>query len=304
MNKPFFSVVIPTYNRADILPRSIDSVLCQTYQDFELIVVDNGSDDHTQQKLKEAYQDRRLIYHYQLGSGSPASPRNTGISLAKGQWVCLLDSDDKWHEDKLQSVFNAIQNNVGAQVVCHNEWIYDEKTGQTIKLLKYGPTSKEMYKDMLMFGNRLSTSATSIKVDFLKKYDLKFNESKELATVEDYDLWLNMARNRACFVFLPDSLGFYTVSESNMIGNSLLFCENLHNLLKMHVFHIQTFEKDKHSLWELLVLRYSICKIQYIDDSLFRQIISFFLLLVRQPVNLFKLIFGYSKRKLQFIASQ
>jgi len=304
MSMPFFSVVIPTHNRADILPRSIDSVLCQTYQDFELIVVDNGSDDNTQQKLEEAYQDERLIYHYQSGSGSPASPRNTGISMAKGQWVCLLDSDDKWHEDKLQCVFNAIQKNVDAQVICHNEWIYDETIDQTIKLLKYGPTSKDLYRDMLMFGNRLSTSATSIKADFLKKFDLRFNESKELAALEDYDLWLNLARHRACFIFLPDSLGFYTVGESNMINNSLLFCENLRNLLKMHVFHIQNFEKDKQSLWELLVLRFSICKIKYIEDSLLRQAISFVLLLVKHPVNFIKLIFGYSKRKLQLLASQ
>jgi len=100
--EPFFSVVIPTYNRSDILSRAIDSVLSQTYQKFELIIIDNGSTDDTRQWLHDNYQDDRVVYHYQEGSGSPASPRNTGISLAKGQWVCLLDSDDRWDKYKLQ----------------------------------------------------------------------------------------------------------------------------------------------------------------------------------------------------------
>lgn len=93
---PFFSVVIPTYNRVGILNRSIDSVLGQAFSDFELIIIDNGSTDHTGEWLKQNYSDPRIRYHYQQGTGSPAGPRNTGIRLAKGQWICFLDSDDLW----------------------------------------------------------------------------------------------------------------------------------------------------------------------------------------------------------------
>ena len=265
--EPVFSVVIPTYNRADILSRSVDSVLAQTYKNLELIVVDNGSTDATRQWLNDNYQDDRIVYHYQEGSGSPASPRNTGISLAKGQWICLLDSDDRWDKNKLQCVFDTIQTNTNADVICHNENIYYEATDTIGKMLKYGPISKNMYKEMLIFGNRLSTSATSIRLDFLKNNDLQFNESKEFATVEDYDLWLNLARLSARFVFLPESLGFYTVGESNMISNSNLFCANLQNLLRVHVFSVQQFSKDKNKLWKLLKLRFDICKLQYIETT-------------------------------------
>jgi len=197
--KPFFSVVIPTYNRADVLSRSVDSVLSQTYHNFELIIIDNGSTDGTQQWVSDNYQDDRIIYHYQKGSGSPASPRNTGISLAHGQWLCLLDSDDMWREGKLKCVYKAIQANADADVICHNENIFFEETGNMGRILKYGPSSKEMYKEMLIFGNRLSTSATSIKVEFLKVNKLQFNESDQYATVEDYDLWLNLADSGARF---------------------------------------------------------------------------------------------------------
>ena len=298
MNTPFFSVIIPTYNRADILSRSVDSVLSQTYQDFELIIVDNGSTDDTRQWLSDNYQNNRLIYHYQEGSGSPASPRNTGMSLAKGQWVCLLDSDDRWNENKLQRVLDAIQINTNSDVICHNENVYYETTDSIGRMLKYGPASNSMYKDMLIFGNRLSTSATSMRIDFLRGNNLKFNELSELATVEDYDLWLNLARCDANFVFLSESLGFYTVGDSNMIANSNLFCTNLRNLLKIHVFDIQQFAKDKDQLWKLLKLRFDICRVQYVETTTLKKIVGIFKLWALHPVNFIRLVFGYAKRKL------
>jgi glycosyltransferase involved in cell wall biosynthesis len=298
MNTPFFSIIIPTYNRSYVLFRSIDSVLTQTYHNFELIIVDNGSTDDTQQWLSDNYQDNRLIYHYQKGSGSPASPRNTGISLSKGQWVCLLDSDDRWSEDKLQHVFDATQENINADVICHNENVYYEKTDRVDRLLKYGPASKNMYKDMLIFGNRLSTSATSIRIEFLNNNNLQFDELSKVATVEDYDLWLNLARYNANFVFLAESLGFYTVGESNMISHSGLFCENLRNLLKIHVFDIQQFSGDKQKLWKLLKLRFDICKLQYVEMPISKKMIKVIKLFIAHPVNLIKIIFGYTKRKL------
>ena len=296
--KPFFSVVIPTYNRADVLSRSVDSVLSQTYQNFELIIIDNGSTDGTQQWVSDNYQDDRIIYHHQEGSGSPASPRNTGISLAKGQWICLLDSDDRWSGDKLQHVFDSIQASKNIDVVCHNENVYIEKSDSVGRMLKCGPNSKNMYKEMLLFGNRLSTSATSIKVKFLKDNKLQFNESNELATVEDYDLWLNLSRLGARFVFLPQSLGFYTVSDSNMIFTSGLFCKNLKNLLRLHVFNFQKFEKNKQKMWELLKLRSDICQLQYADLSITSKIVRFIFMFFLHPVNLTKLLTGYVRRKL------
>jgi glycosyltransferase involved in cell wall biosynthesis len=295
---PFFSVVIPTYNRADVLSRSVDSVLGQVFQNFELIIVDNGSTDDTQKWLSHNYQDDRIVYHYQEGSGSPASPRNVGMSLAKGQWICLLDSDDRWDKRKLQFVFDTIQKNTDSDVICHNENIYYETTDRIGKVLKYGPVSNNMYKEMLILGNRLSTSATSIRAKFIKKNNLQFNELDEFAIVEDYDLWLNLAKCNANFVFIPESLGFYTVGESNMIANSDLYCENLRNLLEMHSFNIQQFSDDKEKLWKLLKLRFDICKIQHSKASLLKKLISVFKIWIVHPINLTKIILGYAKRKL------
>ena len=298
MRAPFFSVVVPTYNRAHILSRSIGSVLGQTFEDFELIIVDNGSTDNTQGWLQENYQDKRIVYFYQEGSGTPASPRNTGISLAKGEWVCFLDSDDKWNEDKLHSLFSAIEIDDTIDVICHNEFTYNEMDDSTGRMLKYGPATSNMYKDMLCFGNRLSTSATSIKVKFLRDKQLKFNESTDLSMVEDYDLWLNLARKGAHFNFLSSPLGFYTVGESNMISNSALFCLNLRNLLKLHVFEIQQFSSNKPKLWRLLKLRFDLCGVRYIESHPLKKVVQLAKIFVKHPINFSIMVGGFFKRKL------
>lgn len=298
MNTPFFSVVIPTYNRAHTLSRSIDSVLNQSFQNFELIIVDNGSTDNTQEWLSKNYQNDKIIYSYQKGSGSPASPRNKGISLAKGQWLCLLDSDDMWDKKKLHFTLDTIQDQPNLDVICHNENIYYEDINKIGKMIKYGPVCKNMYREMLIFGNRLSTSATSIRIKFLENNNLSFNESKEFATVEDYDLWLNLAIHNANFFFSSKSLGFYTVGKFNMISNSNLFCKSLENLLKMHTFSVQNFTNNKDALWRLLSLRVKIYTIFYSEVPFLRKIISMLKIALDNPFYLTKIILGYVKKKL------
>ena len=95
---PKFSTIIPTYNRASFVCRAVDSVLAQTFADFELIIVDDGSTDATKLAL-EPYKDR-IIYIRQNNSGVSAA-RNRGIDAATGEWLAFLDSDDEWHTDYL-----------------------------------------------------------------------------------------------------------------------------------------------------------------------------------------------------------
>lgn len=97
------SIIIPTYNRAKLLPRAIESVLKQTFQDFELLVVDDGSTDNTKEVvIKYARNDTRVIYIKQENSGGASRPKNTGIKKARGEYIAILDSDDEWMSDKLE----------------------------------------------------------------------------------------------------------------------------------------------------------------------------------------------------------
>ena len=98
------SIVVPTYNRAKLLSRAIESVLKQTFQDSELIVIDDGSTDNTEELIKEyAARDNRIKYIKQENSGGAARPKNVGIKMAKGEYIAILDSDDEWMPEKLET---------------------------------------------------------------------------------------------------------------------------------------------------------------------------------------------------------
>ena len=98
---PTVSVIVPTYNRADSLPRTIDSVLAQTHHDLELVVVDDASTDDTK-AVVERYDDDRVTYLAHAANRGGSAARNTGLRASDGQYVAFLDSDDEWHPEKLE----------------------------------------------------------------------------------------------------------------------------------------------------------------------------------------------------------
>jgi len=108
MSRPFFSIILPTYNRASLLPRSIGSLIKQTYQDWELVVVDDGSTDNTQNVVK-SFNDPRIKYVYQNNSERSAA-RNKGIDNASGTWICFLDSDDEYQTNHLRELAKFIED--------------------------------------------------------------------------------------------------------------------------------------------------------------------------------------------------
>ena len=122
MNKPIFSVVIPTYNSSKTITKTINSVLKQNYQNFEIILVDDGSTDNTVNKV-ELINDNRIRIFKIKRSGGPAKPRNYGIKKSKSNWICFLDSDDLWEYNKLKILFKSIKNN-DFDILCHNEYIF------------------------------------------------------------------------------------------------------------------------------------------------------------------------------------
>jgi glycosyltransferase involved in cell wall biosynthesis len=106
---PYFTVILPTYNRAAMLDTAVQSVLVQTYPDFELIVVDDHSTDNTRQVI-DSIADPRLVYMFNQRGKGGASARNTGIFQARGQWVAFLDDDDLWFPEKLEVVYDKIRS--------------------------------------------------------------------------------------------------------------------------------------------------------------------------------------------------
>ena len=217
---PAVTVVIAAYNCGPWIGSTVRSVLDQSYENLELIVVDDGSTDDTTIQVNSV-TDGRLRYVHQPNSGSPAKPRNLGLRLARAQYVSFLDHDDRWYRTRLGRVMECFTAHPQIDVVCHDEQVVGNGRQGSINM--YGPTSETMYLDMLLHGNRLSTSATTVKTDLVRKHG-GFDERREFFTAEDFDLWLRLARNGSQFLFLHETLGEYTLSGMSMTANIERHC--------------------------------------------------------------------------------
>ena len=178
------SVIIPTYNRKNLLKRALHSVSNQTFVPQEIIVVDDGSSDGTKDWVLERFPDVRYIYQDNSGV---SSARNSGIKEAIGSWIAFLDSDDEWMPNKLEQQKGVI-NSFQEAWLCHtNEiWIRNGvRVNQMKKHQKYGGNVFENCLDIC----RISPSSVLIKKEVFEMVGL-FDES--LKVCEDYDLWLRI----------------------------------------------------------------------------------------------------------------
>ncbi len=177
------SVIIPAYNRIKYLIKAVESVLCQTYNDFELIIIDDGSTDNTKDVIN-SMDDKRLKYYYQFNRG-PSVARNTGISQSKGDFIAFLDSDDKWVPDKLEIQLSEMDNK-SDYMLSHTEEIW-YKGARLIKPKKiHRKCNNDIFKQSLKLCS-ISMSTVILKKDLIDKTGL-FDEDLEVC--EDYDYWL------------------------------------------------------------------------------------------------------------------
>jgi len=195
------SVVIPTFNHADFLRSAIQSVIDQTYTNWEAIIVNNFSTDNTIGVVAEFNDPRIQLVNYR-NQGVIAASRNEGVRLATGSVVAFLDSDDHWFPDKLVKCVEQIDQ--GNDVVCHGEnW---SSEGLPVRAVFYGPAKNSTPKKLLFRGNCISTSATIVRTSTLNEVG-GFSENSEFITAEDYELWIKLAKVTERFYFLHEILG-------------------------------------------------------------------------------------------------
>ncbi len=189
MNNPTVSVVIPTYNRARILPRAVKSVTSQTFEDWELLIVDDGSADDTE-KVVASFGDPRIhLIRHEHNRGQSAA-RNTGIEAARGTYVSFLDSDDEWLPEKLAkevAAFAAGGETVGL-VYCGKE-LWDPEDRLLVRRLP--EIQGDVYDQMLVRDFIGSCSRVALRKSVLKVIG-GFDQS--LPSYEDWDLWLRAAK--------------------------------------------------------------------------------------------------------------
>lgn len=252
-NNPLISIVIPTYNHAHFLHDALLSVIAQTYQNWEAIVIDNHSNDNTDQVV-HSFNDTRVKLLKIHNHGIIATSRNMGIKKAKGEWVAFLDSDDLWYPRKLELAVDHITQNPEFDVCSTNELMVNRIDGDR-RTLHHGPYCHNFYERLLLRGNCLSPSAAMVKRAFLEDHQILFREDKDFVTAEDYDFWLLLASKNARFTFIDSVQGEYTIHANNESGKLALHHKNVSNVLKNHAYQIQKIEADKDLLWKKIYCR-------------------------------------------------
>ncbi|MGA9059672.1 MAG: glycosyltransferase, partial [Terriglobia bacterium] len=187
--RPAVTVIIPTFNRASIVGRAIRSVLGQTYQDWELIVVDDCSTDGTEQAVR-SFSDNRIKYIRHDRNCRASAARNTGIRCAQGEYVAFLDDDDEWLPEKLQKELEVFRNSDPEVGLVYTGWIILDERGKVLKVRM--ETKSGWVYDALLDCNFIgSPSRVTVKKQVLDRV-AGFDET--FLNAEDYEFCLRVAR--------------------------------------------------------------------------------------------------------------
>lgn len=228
IKSPSVSIIIPTFNHAHFLIVALESILAQTRQDWEAIVVNNFSEDNTIEVV-ESYADSRIRLVNFSNHGNIASARNYGLSIARAPVIAFLDSDDFWYPEKLEICLKKMAE--GYDLVCHAEiWSGPRASRRT---MCYGGLNRSTYKSLLLDGNCLSTSAVVIRRECLRQVG-DFSAQEDFITAEDYELWLKLAKAEYKFGFIDQVLGEYRIHEGNHSRQAL---RNMYAVLAVFEHH-------------------------------------------------------------------
>ena len=200
MNNPvFFSIVIPTYNRASLIGTTIESILVQTYPHFELIIVDDGSTDHTEEEVQKYLSDK--VSYYKKTNAERAAARNFGTLRSKGDYINWFDSDDIMYPDNLKVAVDTIIKYNRPEVIVQG---FDETddSGNILASNDFKPNiNLDIYK-----GNLWGNSPVIIRLDIALANP--YNEDRDLSASEDYELWMRLAAKYQFYTSLPKTVGY------------------------------------------------------------------------------------------------
>jgi glycosyltransferase involved in cell wall biosynthesis len=235
---PLVSVIIPTYNRADILPRSLGSVLNQTFRNVEVIVVDDGSRDQTEATV-QGFEDPRVTYIRHQTNQGPSAARNTGIKVARGEYIAFQDSDDKWYPDKLQRQMDAFASaspNVG--VVYSGYWRVEGKNRVYIPPPWIQKKEGDIHH-ILLKENFIGLPTAIVRREcFARAGDFDIS----LPCLEDWELWIRVSRHyHFQYIDEPLMVSYFTSGSVNHQSQE----KQAFALRSMYKKHHEDFTSDR-----------------------------------------------------------
>jgi len=212
------SIVLPTFNRAHVLDRAIDSVIKQTYTQWELVIIDNYSNDQTDDLIK-SYQNPKIRIIKINNSGIIAKSRNLGIKKSRGEVIAFLDSDDWWAEKKLEYSLKYLFE-YNADIVYHD--LYEVKSEIFSLFHKKRKTKRlltPVFEDLIKNGNTICNSSVVVRKKLLEKIGF-ISEEPTKKTWEDYDTWIRLSKVTDEFMRIPKTLGYYWIGTGTLSSHT------------------------------------------------------------------------------------
>lgn len=238
------SIIMPSYNTASFIGESIESVLSQTYENWELIIVDDFSKDNTDAIVK-MYDDKRIRYYKQKKNVGAACCRNFALSVANGEWAAFLDSDDLWDPKKLEKqIMFMIKNNYKFSCTARDEINENSEPLYRVTRSPHHITKIGMY--LYCWVGCLSVMYHIPTVGIIKIEDLKKNN--------DYAMWLKVIKKTDCYC-MDDVLAHYRVRKNSISHDSLF------KLIKSHYLLFRVGEKFSITLSVACVILNIVCGI-------------------------------------------
>jgi teichuronic acid biosynthesis glycosyltransferase TuaG len=217
---PTVSVVVPVYNALPYLEQTIRAIQDQTFQDFEILVIDDRSSDGSLALAEQlSRQDERItVIRMEHRSGGPAGPRNAGVELARGEWVAFCDADDVWMPEKLACQLGILAES--RAVMCSTE---AKRFSGSVNLAQYCTTDGPPWRKVGFFENQVKnkivTSSVLVRRDALDKHKFKTDEAYRV--VEDYDCWLRILEEYGFCAKILHPLVAYRISDGQISANKL-----------------------------------------------------------------------------------
>ena len=211
---PFISIVMPSYNHGKFISKSIDSIINQTYINWELIIVDNNSEDETKKVLSSYESEKRIKVYFVNNNGSIGYSRNIGINKSKADFIAFIDSDDLWSPKKLEECviylkkYDFIFHDVKINVLSNSK-------NKTITLPTFYNIENNTLKALLINGNPVVNSSVITKKSLLLKVG-GIDETKEINRSVDFNTWLKIATVTNRFKYLKKVLGENLIHENNL----------------------------------------------------------------------------------------
>ncbi len=237
MNEKLVSIITPTYNCAKFIARTIDSVQAQTYQNWEMIIVDDRSQDNTREIVEEYMKnDPRIQYHLLEVNSGAAVARTTAMQLAKGVYMAFLDSDDIWMPDKLERQITWMNDN-GYAFSCTSYEQIDEDDNLLNRTIK---TIKKTDYNRLLLDCPVGNSTVMYDVEKMGKFEVP-----NIRKRNDDALWLQMLKKEKYIWGMPDVLMKYRIRQNSISSNKLKVIK-YHWILYREIEHLSVFRSAFH----------------------------------------------------------